>query len=71
MPETFDKRPAGVRLVMGEEMVDRLNNLMSDDRAETVVEYALIVGLIALAIILTAGLLGGVIDNPSATNTSR
>ena len=42
--------------------MNTLKNLWNDDRGGAAVEYALIVGLIALAIVVTAGMLGDAID---------
>jgi pilus assembly protein Flp/PilA len=43
-------------------MINLVKKLYNDDRGGAAVEYALIVGLIALAIVVTAGMLGDAID---------
>ncbi|BDE58841.1 Flp family type IVb pilin [Rhodococcus hoagii] len=45
--------------LMGLDVKDRLTR---DDRGATAVEYGLLVGLIAVAIIVTVALLGGTLD---------
>jgi pilus assembly protein Flp/PilA len=43
-------------------MTNLLKNLLKKEDGGAAVEYALIVGLIALAIVVTAGMLGDAID---------
>ena len=48
-------------------VADRVERLRNDDRGATAVEYGLMVALIAGAIVVTVGLLGGELDDKFTT----